>query len=68
MRQNIAITLERGEDLNVLSERTEELGEATSQFRTEATHAKRRMWWRNTKLMIAIVIFAILLLALICKL
>jgi len=62
MVQNIEKVLERGERIELLVDRTENLNHTAFQFKKKATQVKRRMWWKNAKVMI-ILIFVLLVIA-----
>lgn len=59
MVQNIEKVLERGERIELLVDRTENLNQTAFQFKKKATQVKRRMWWKNVKVMV-ILIFVVL--------
>jgi vesicle-associated membrane protein 7 len=43
--------LERGERIDLLVDRTDQLSQAAFTFRRQSTALKRAMWWKNVKLM-----------------
>ncbi|KAI8053730.1 synaptobrevin domain-containing protein [Syncephalis plumigaleata] len=51
MVQNIERVLERGERIDLLVDRTDQLNQAAFTFRKRSTALKRAMWWKNVKLM-----------------
>jgi len=61
MVQNIERVLERGERIELLVDRTENLNQQAFNFKKQSTHLKRSMWWQNTKLTVAIVIVVIII-------
>jgi vesicle-associated membrane protein 7 len=69
MIENIDKVLERGERIELLVKQSEELDEHALKFRSNARTLKRKMWWKNAKvcivimLVLAIVIYAILAVA-----
>jgi vesicle-associated membrane protein 7 len=69
MIQNIDKVLERGERIELLVEKTEILDQHAFKFKRGATQLKRKMWWRNVKwwiillLVLALVIYIILAIA-----
>eukprot|EP00163_Fabomonas_tropica_P027286 TRINITY_DN5210_c0_g1_i5.p1 TRINITY_DN5210_c0_g1~~TRINITY_DN5210_c0_g1_i5.p1 ORF type:complete len:261 (+),score=73.83 TRINITY_DN5210_c0_g1_i5:488-1270(+) len=69
MVHNIEKVLERGEKIELLVDKTENLNQQAFQFKKRATTLKRSMWWKNCKLqimiflLIAAVIFFIVLMA-----
>ncbi|XP_047332299.1 vesicle-associated membrane protein 724 [Impatiens glandulifera] len=60
MLENIDKTIERGENLTVLSDKAEDLRETANDFRKKGTKIRRKMWYQNVK--IKLVVFGILLL------
>eukprot|EP00698_Gefionella_okellyi_P019021 TRINITY_DN5777_c0_g1_i1.p1 TRINITY_DN5777_c0_g1~~TRINITY_DN5777_c0_g1_i1.p1 ORF type:complete len:225 (-),score=27.36 TRINITY_DN5777_c0_g1_i1:158-832(-) len=58
--ESIDRILERGEKLELLVSRTEQLSLLTGKFKTQATTLRRTMWWRNVKLWILIIVILIL--------
>lgn len=62
MVQNIENVLKRGERIELLVDRTENLESHALNFRQKAVTLKRAMWWKNVKLMAilaCVVLFAI---------
>ncbi|KAL2142766.1 hypothetical protein VTI28DRAFT_783 [Corynascus sepedonium] len=51
MTRNIEGLLERGERIDLLVDKTDRLGQGASEFRMRSRGLKRRMWWKNVKLM-----------------
>lgn len=51
MVQNIEKVLERGEKIDRLVVKTEDLDNQAVRFKKSSTVLKRAMWWRNAKLM-----------------
>lgn len=47
--------LERGERIELLVDRTENLNQAAFKFKKQSTQLKRAMWWKNAKIMIILV-------------
>ncbi|CAM0136949.1 unnamed protein product [Umbelopsis sp. WA50703] len=62
MVHNIERVLERGERIELLVDKTDNLNQQAFAFKKRSTQLKRQMWWKNTKLMvmIAVVCFDIL--------
>jgi vesicle-associated membrane protein 7 len=60
MVQNIERVLERGERIDILVDRTEDLNHAAFAFRKRSTALKRAMWWKNAKLMLLLGFVAIM--------
>ncbi|KAI9930590.1 hypothetical protein ASPWEDRAFT_27108 [Aspergillus wentii DTO 134E9] len=61
MTENIERVLERGERIDLLVDKTDRLGGSAHDFRIRSRGLRRRMWWKNTKLMILLVIVVIFL-------
>ena len=65
MTENIERVLERGERIDLLVDKTDRLGVGAREFRIRSRGLRRRMWWKNAKLMIllfVVVVFLIYLL------
>lgn len=54
--------LERGERMDLLVDKTDNLNQQAFQFKKKSTQLKRAMWWKNTKLMIILVVVCIVIL------
>ncbi|KAG0378915.1 hypothetical protein BGX24_002409 [Mortierella sp. AD032] len=64
MVHNIERVLERGERIELLVDKTDNLNQQAFAFKKRSTALKRTMWWKNTKLTViltAVVIFLIYL-------
>ncbi|RSL45409.1 hypothetical protein CEP54_014269 [Fusarium duplospermum] len=63
MTKNIESLLERGERLDLLVDKTDRLGGSAREFRVRSRGLKRKMWWKNVKLMglLALVLFLIIM-------
>ena len=63
MNENINKVMERGEKLDSLQMKTEDLQQGALQFKRGATRVRKQMWWKNMKLnlLIAVVVIIILL-------
>ncbi|XP_060687894.1 vesicle-associated membrane protein 8 [Hemiscyllium ocellatum] len=55
MSQNIEKVLERGEKLDDLIIKTDDLQASADTFQKTSTKIARKMWWKNTKMIIIIV-------------
>jgi vesicle-associated membrane protein 7 len=55
MTENIERVLERGERIDLLVDKTAGLQTGAREFRVRSRGLRRRMWWKNTKLMILLV-------------
>jgi vesicle-associated membrane protein 7 len=62
MSENIERVLERGERIDLLVDKTHRLGGSARDFRVRSTGLRRRMWWKNVKLMALLVVVVIFLL------
>jgi vesicle-associated membrane protein 7 len=51
MTENIERVLERGEHMSVLVDKTGRLGDNARDFRVRSRTLRRKMWWKNVKLM-----------------
>lgn len=51
MTKNIEGLLERGERIDLLVDKTDRLGGSAREFRVRSRGLKRKMWWKNVKLM-----------------
>ncbi|NXN93747.1 VAMP8 protein, partial [Rhinopomastus cyanomelas] len=69
MTQNVERILQRGENLEQLHSKSQDLEATSEHFRTTSQKVARRYWWRNTKLLVllgvvgAIILILIILLA-----
>ncbi|KAJ9669542.1 hypothetical protein H2201_000409 [Coniosporium apollinis] len=64
MEENIERVLERGERIDLLVDKTDRLGGSARDFRVRSRGLRRRMWWKNVRLMAllcAVVVFLIYL-------
>jgi vesicle-associated membrane protein 7 len=62
MTQNIEVLLERGERIDLLVDKTDRLGGSAREFRVRSRGLKRRMWWKNVKLMTLLGLVMVLIL------
>lgn len=62
MTENIERVLERGERIDLLVDKTDRLGGSARDFRVRSRGLRRRMWWKNVKLMVLLVVVCIFLL------
>ncbi|WVQ69593.1 uncharacterized protein L199_007813 [Kwoniella botswanensis] len=63
LHKNIEGMVERGERLDHLQDRTEELTVSARTFNTAARRTNRAMWWKNMKWTIAICVLVIIIIA-----
>lgn len=61
MTENIERVLERGERIDLLVDKTDRLGTTARDFRVRSRGLRRRMWWKNVKLMVLLVLVVIFL-------
>jgi len=70
MVANIDVIMERGEKLDLLVDKTENLSANSVTFRTTSRNLQRAMWWKNMKLTIGaavgIVVFLYIIISLSC--
>lgn len=59
--KNIEQVLQRGERINLLVDQTDRLGGSARDFRVRSRGLKRRMWWKNVKLMVLLVVVIVFL-------
>ncbi|KAI8899489.1 synaptobrevin, partial [Globomyces pollinis-pini] len=50
MQSNITKVMERGDNLDRLQDQTENLQQASSQFKRGANQVRKEMWWKDMKL------------------
>jgi len=62
MVKNIASVADRGEKLELLIDKTEDLSSNSVTFKTTSRALARKMWWRNVKITVAIVIVSLIIL------
>ncbi|XP_030508559.1 vesicle-associated membrane protein 724 [Cannabis sativa] len=60
MLENIDKTIDRGENLTILVDKTEDLRSQAQQFKSKGTQIRRKMWYQNMK--IKLVVLGVLLL------
>jgi len=61
MVHNIEKVLERGERIELLVDRTENMNQQAFKFKKQSTQLKRAMWWKNVKVMIILAFVIILI-------
>ncbi|KAJ9138894.1 Synaptobrevin [Pleurostoma richardsiae] len=61
MTRNIEGLLERGERIDLLVDKTDRLGGSAREFRVRSRGLKRKMWWKNVKLMSLLVLVVALI-------
>ncbi|KAF4551628.1 Synaptobrevin-like protein 1 [Elsinoe fawcettii] len=65
MRSNINKVSERGENLNSLQDKTDNLAVSAQGFRRGANRVRKQMWWKDMKMRICIIVGIIILLVII---
>lgn len=65
MTQNIEKVLERGEKIEILVDKTEELSTSAQSFQKSSTKLKNQMWWKNKKWTLVIVLVILIVLGII---
>lgn len=65
MNQNIQAMADRGERLDSLQNKTDQLAESSGQFKRSANTVRKRMWWKDTKMRICLVIGVVILIVVI---
>jgi len=61
MTENIERVLERGERIDLLVDKTDRLGGSAHDFRVRSRGLRRRMWWKNVRLMALLIVVIIFL-------
>ncbi|KAI9801793.1 MAG: hypothetical protein M1825_003166 [Sarcosagium campestre] len=61
MTENIERVLERGERIDLLVDKTDRLGGNAHEFRVRSRGLRRKMWWKNVKLMALLILVVIFL-------
>ncbi|KAI9933900.1 hypothetical protein ASPWEDRAFT_35870 [Aspergillus wentii DTO 134E9] len=65
MRSNIFKVSERGERLDSLQDKTDNLATSAQGFRRGANRVRKQMWWKDMKMRVCLVICVIILLVVI---
>ena len=65
MRNNINKVSERGERLDSLQDKTDNLAVSAQGFRRGANRVRKQMWWKDMKMRICIIVGIIILLVII---
>jgi vesicle-associated membrane protein 4 len=63
MKKNVETVIERGEKLENLQDKSEDLADSAAAFRAQARRIQRQMWWKRCRmrLLLAGVLLAIIL-------
>lgn len=65
MRENINKVSERGERLDQLQDKTDNLAESAQGFRRGANRVRKQMWWKDMKMRVCLIVGVIVLLLII---
>ncbi|XP_070621578.1 vesicle-associated membrane protein 8 [Erythrolamprus reginae] len=65
MTQNVERILARGENLDHLRNKTEDLEATSEHFKTTSQKVARKYWWKNIKMIAIICVIAVIILILI---
>ncbi|KAL9099533.1 MAG: hypothetical protein Q9163_004981 [Psora crenata] len=65
MKKNLESVMERGENIDQLQDKSQNLGQSAQRFRHGAKEVRRKMFWKNMKMRIAIIIGILVLLLII---
>ncbi|XP_039624346.1 vesicle-associated membrane protein 8 isoform X1 [Polypterus senegalus] len=65
MTQNVDRILARGEKLDDLMNKTEDLQSSSEHFKTTAKKVSRKYWWKNVKMIVLICVIVAIILTLI---
>jgi len=65
MRENINKVSQRGENLNSLQDKTDNLAVSAQGFRRGANRVRKQMWWKDMKMRMCLIIGIIILLVVI---
>lgn len=65
MRDNINKVSQRGERLDALQDKTDNLAVSAQGFRRGANRVRKQMWWKDMKMRMCIIVGVIVLLAII---
>ena len=61
MRENIKTVSQRGERLDSLQDKTDNLAVSAQGFRRGANRVRKQMWWKDMKMRVCLVIVVIIL-------
>jgi len=65
MRENINKVSQRGENLNSLQDKTDNLAVSAQGFRRGANRVRKQMWWKDMKMRMCLIIGIVILLVVI---
>ncbi|KAL3897499.1 MAG: hypothetical protein SGCHY_003375 [Lobulomycetales sp.] len=61
MQNNIDKVVTRGEKLDALQDKTDDLQQGAMQFKKGATKVRKQMWWKDMKLKMIIVLIIVII-------
>ncbi|KAK5117339.1 hypothetical protein LTR62_005956 [Meristemomyces frigidus] len=61
MTENIERVLERGERIDLLVDKTDKLGGSARDFRVRSKGLRRKMWWKNVRMMVLLAVVCVFL-------
>lgn len=67
LTQNVEQILSRGEQLDLLVDRTDSAAHQSLAFRRRAVHLRREMWWRNTRIVVLMSVCALVRICYLCR-
>jgi vesicle-associated membrane protein 7 len=59
--KNLDKAIDRGIQISVLEQKTSDMNVASYDLKTTATKVRNHMWWKNKKIMVAIILLVLLL-------
>ena len=62
MRENINKVYQRGEQLDTLQDKTDNLAQSAQGFRRGANRVRKQMWWKDMKMRMCLIVGIIILL------
>jgi vesicle-associated membrane protein 7 len=62
---NMNKVIERGEKIEILVKKSETMADQSYDMKNTSTRIRRKMWWKNKKIMIGVIIVGLVLLILI---
>ena len=65
MKKNLESVAQRGENIDQLQDKSENLNQSAQGFRRGANRVRKQMWWKNMKMRIWIIVGIIVLLLII---
>jgi vesicle-associated membrane protein 4 len=65
MRDNIHLASQRGQKIDALQDKTDNLAQSAQGFRRGANRVRKQMWWKDMKMRVCIIVGIIVLLLII---